>query len=73
MSFCHYSLNSPEPKVSSSLTFQYLEKKNRKIWKIEKLRENNVEKLGKKLPDKNDPKMGSYNNDDEEVKKQIPS
>ena len=50
MSFCHYSLNSPEPKVSSSLTFQYLEKKNRKIWKIEKLRENNVEKLEIKAP-----------------------
>ena len=30
-------------------------KKNRKIWKIEKLRETNVENLGKKLSDKNDP------------------
>ena len=29
-------------------------KKPRKIWKIEKLRENNVEILEKKLPDKND-------------------
>ena len=29
--------------------------KNRKIWKVEKLREKNVEKLGKKLSDKNDP------------------
>ena len=25
--FCHYSSNSPEPKISSLLTFQYLEKK----------------------------------------------
>ena len=32
-------------------------KKNRKIWKIEKLLETNVEKLEKKLPNKNDPKM----------------
>ena len=44
--------------MSSSLTFQYLEKKNRKIWKIEKLRETNVENLGKKLFDKNDPNSG---------------
>ena len=42
--------------MSSSLTFQYLEeKKNRKIWKIEKLGETNVEKLEKKLSDNNDP------------------
>ena len=54
--FCHYSWNSPEEaKISSSLTFQYLEqKKNRNIWKIEKLREKNIENLDKKLSDKND-------------------
>ena len=44
-----------EPKISSTLTFQLFgEKKNRKIWKIEKLRVKNVENLGKKLSDKND-------------------
>ena len=53
--FCHYSWNYPEEaEISSSLTSQYLGKRNRKKWKIEKLRETNVEKLGKKLPDKND-------------------
>ena len=42
--------------MSSSLTFQYLfGKKNRKIWKIEKLREKNVGNMDEKLSDKNDP------------------
>ena len=42
--------------MSNSLTFQYLEKKQEHIiWKIEKLIEENVEILEKKLSDKNDP------------------
>ena len=53
--FWHYSWNSPEPKISSSLPlFQYLEK-NRLIWKIEKLRENMPKKSKKKLSEKKDP------------------
>ena len=44
--------------MSSSLTFQYLEeKKTRKIWKIEKLRKKMSKNWGKKLSDKNDPKL----------------
>ena len=39
---------SQEAKKSSPLGFTYLEKKNRKIWKIEKLREKNVEIMGGK-------------------------
>ena len=54
--FCHFSWNFPEAKISSSLTLQYSENKNRKIWKIEKSREKNVENMDKKLSDKNDPK-----------------
>ena len=50
--FCHSSWKSPEPKIPSSSTFQYLET-NGKIWKIKKLREKNVEILEKKLSDKN--------------------
>ena len=53
--FCHYSWTSPRARKSSSLTFQYLEKKNRKIKMIEKLREKNVEIMENKLSDKNDP------------------
>ena len=34
-----------------------MEKKPRKLWKIEKLREKNVENVDKKLSDKKDPKM----------------
>ena len=32
-------------------------KKSEKIWKIEKLRKKNVEIMGEKLSDKNDPKV----------------
>ena len=55
--FCHYSWNSPEQKISSSLTFQYLERKqeNMEDWKIAR---NKCRKLGEKLSDKNDPKKG---------------
>ena len=42
-------------KFSRTENIQYLGGKNRKIWKIEKLREKNVEKLDEKLSDKNDP------------------
>ena len=35
----------------------FIWKKNRKIWKIEKLREKNVENLDKKLSDRNDPNV----------------
>ena len=40
-------------KKSSSFHFTHLE-----IWKIETLRENNVENMGEKLSDKNDPQKG---------------
>ena len=43
--FCHYPLN---------FTY-YLEKKNRKIYKIEKLREKKVEIMEQKLSDENGP------------------
>ena len=35
----------------------YKEIKSRKVWKTEKLREKNVEIMGKKLSDKNYPKI----------------
>ena len=54
--FCHYLWNSPEEaKILGSLTFQYLGKKNGKIWKTEEMREKNIENMEKKLSDKNDP------------------
>ena len=47
--FCHYSWNSSQEKKSCHLNFTYLEK-NRKIWKIEKSREKNVEIIEKSSP-----------------------
>ena len=42
--FCHYIREIlRKAKKSSSSTFQHLEKKPRKIWKIGKLREKNVD------------------------------
>ena len=52
--FCHYNNSSREilqKQKSSTLNFTYLREKIRKIWKIEKLREKNVEIVGKTLPD----------------------
>ena len=40
-------------KISGLLTFTYLEKKSR-FWKLEKLREKNMEIMGEKLSDKSD-------------------
>ena len=54
--FCPYSWNSPEPKISSPLAFQWLEKKkqeNMEDWKI--VRKKCRKFIEKKLSDKNDP------------------
>ena len=49
--FCHYSLNSPEGKKNNLVKFHtFGKKKNRKVWKIEKLREKNVQNLGENPP-----------------------
>ena len=53
--FCHYSWISPAPKISSSLAFQYVGERIRKVWYHEKTSETNVEKLGIYISDKNDP------------------
>ena len=48
--FCHYSLNSPESNIIRLV--KLLGKKIEKTWKMEKLREKDMEIMGEKLSDK---------------------
>ena len=55
-----YWRNSPEAKKSKFVKFHILfgKKKTEKMGKIEKLRETNVENVGKNISAKNDPRRG---------------